>query len=280
MARKPYGRKEPIISNVMWRNLLVQSAYQLTVLLTLYFRGCEIWGMQDAEPIYELFPPPSPPGPPPLPAGAARAPGGMPPPPPPLAALMPGGITISPTPRPVATAANGFVAGYNTQRGCPPERWPASKGGHRLNSVERLTFHDWNTITCFIFNAFVWCQVFNEVNVRSMERVNVFSGLLSNRIFVGVLLATAVVQFIIVEFAGDFAQTIHLSWRYWIASLIIGFVSMPIAALAKLIPVPEEPNLATVIVPGFLRGRTVVENECAADLELEKGTGGDRVVQA
>jgi len=40
MDRKPYGRTEAIISNIMWRNLLVQAAYQLIVLFVLYFSGC------------------------------------------------------------------------------------------------------------------------------------------------------------------------------------------------------------------------------------------------
>ncbi|KAG8651738.1 hypothetical protein MANES_06G017700v8 [Manihot esculenta] len=39
MHRSPVGRREPLITNIMWRNLLIQAAYQVTVLLILNFRG-------------------------------------------------------------------------------------------------------------------------------------------------------------------------------------------------------------------------------------------------
>ncbi|XP_009128346.1 calcium-transporting ATPase 10, plasma membrane-type isoform X1 [Brassica rapa] len=42
MDRDPVGRKEPLITNIMWRNLLVQAMYQVTVLLVLNFRGISI----------------------------------------------------------------------------------------------------------------------------------------------------------------------------------------------------------------------------------------------
>lgn len=42
MIRPPVGRREPLITNIMWRNLLIQAAYQVTVLLILNFRGRSI----------------------------------------------------------------------------------------------------------------------------------------------------------------------------------------------------------------------------------------------
>ncbi|XP_023537316.1 calcium-transporting ATPase 10, plasma membrane-type-like [Cucurbita pepo subsp. pepo] len=39
MDRTPVGRSEPLITNIMWRNLLIQAFYQVTVLLVLNFRG-------------------------------------------------------------------------------------------------------------------------------------------------------------------------------------------------------------------------------------------------
>ncbi|PIN22072.1 Calcium transporting ATPase [Handroanthus impetiginosus] len=44
MEKHPVGRTEPLISNVMWRNLLAQALYQIAVLLTLQFRGESILG--------------------------------------------------------------------------------------------------------------------------------------------------------------------------------------------------------------------------------------------
>ncbi|PIA43678.1 hypothetical protein AQUCO_01800024v1 [Aquilegia coerulea] len=42
MHRSPVGRREPLITNIMWRNLLVQALYQVIVLLVLNFMGKNI----------------------------------------------------------------------------------------------------------------------------------------------------------------------------------------------------------------------------------------------
>uniref|UniRef100_A0A1D1XC54 Calcium-transporting ATPase n=2 Tax=Anthurium amnicola TaxID=1678845 RepID=A0A1D1XC54_9ARAE len=42
MDRPPVGRREPLITNIMWRNLIVQALYQVTVLLILNFGGRSI----------------------------------------------------------------------------------------------------------------------------------------------------------------------------------------------------------------------------------------------
>ena len=39
------GRTEPLITNIMWRNLVAQALYQLVVLLTLQFKGESIFGV-------------------------------------------------------------------------------------------------------------------------------------------------------------------------------------------------------------------------------------------
>ncbi|CAL0327895.1 unnamed protein product [Lupinus luteus] len=45
MDRRPVGRREPLITNIMWRNLLIQAMYQVSVLLVLNFRGVSILGL-------------------------------------------------------------------------------------------------------------------------------------------------------------------------------------------------------------------------------------------
>ncbi|CAL9779926.1 unnamed protein product [Musa acuminata subsp. burmannicoides] len=42
MDRTPVGRREPLITNIMWRNLIFQALYQVTVLLVLNFGGRSI----------------------------------------------------------------------------------------------------------------------------------------------------------------------------------------------------------------------------------------------
>ncbi|CAL5210477.1 unnamed protein product [Lathyrus oleraceus] len=151
MHRSPVGRREPLITNIMWRNLIVQALYQITVLLVLNFAGESILPKQD-------------------------------------------------------TRAHGFQVK--------------------------------NTL---IFNAFVMCQVFNEFNARKPDEMNVFRGVTKNRLFMGIIGVTFILQIIIIEFLGKFASTVRLHWSLWLASILIGLVSWPLAIAGKLIPVPKTP---------------------------------------
>ncbi|XP_022149628.1 calcium-transporting ATPase 9, plasma membrane-type isoform X2 [Momordica charantia] len=42
MHRSPVGRREPLVTNIMWRNLIVQALYQVGVLLVVNFHGTDI----------------------------------------------------------------------------------------------------------------------------------------------------------------------------------------------------------------------------------------------
>ncbi|XP_071711194.1 calcium-transporting ATPase 1-like [Rutidosis leptorrhynchoides] len=92
-------------------------------------------------------------------------------------------------------------------------------------------------LNTLIFNCFVFCQVFNEISSREMEKIDVFKGILKNYVFLAVLTATVVFQIIIIEFLGTFANTSPLTLSQWFASVTIGFLGMPIAAGVKMIPV-------------------------------------------
>ncbi|KAH0738909.1 hypothetical protein KY290_037614 [Solanum tuberosum] len=45
MKKKPVDRTAPLITNVMWRNLMAQALYQIAVLLTLQYKGESIFGV-------------------------------------------------------------------------------------------------------------------------------------------------------------------------------------------------------------------------------------------
>ncbi|KAL3640334.1 Calcium-transporting ATPase 2, plasma membrane-type [Castilleja foliolosa] len=91
-----------------------------------------------------------------------------------------------------------------------------------------------NTI---IFNTFVFCQLFNEVNSREMEKINVLKGILDNYVFVSVLGSTVFFQIIIIECLGTFANTTPLTLMQWSICMFIGFLGMPIAVgLKKFFP--------------------------------------------
>ncbi|KAM0981233.1 hypothetical protein ACFX15_013851 [Malus domestica] len=80
-------------------------------------------------------------------------------------------------------------------------------------------------------------NVFNQVNSRDIEKINIFCGMFDSWIFLGVMVCTAAFQVIIVEFLGAFASTVPLSWQLWLLSILLGSVSMLVAVVLKLIPV-------------------------------------------
>ncbi|KAL3034129.1 hypothetical protein AAZX31_02G175600 [Glycine max] len=92
-------------------------------------------------------------------------------------------------------------------------------------------------LNTLIFNSFVFCQVFNEINSREIEKINIFKGMFESWIFFTVIFSTVVFQVLIVEFLGTFASTVPLSWQFWVLSVVIGAFSMPISAILKCIPV-------------------------------------------
>lgn len=147
MHSPPVGRTEPLITNVMWRNLLAQALYQIAVLLTLQFRGESIF-----------------------------------------------------------------------------------------NVSEKVK-------DTLIFNSFVLCQVFNEFNSRKLEKKNVFKGIHKNRLFLGIIGITIVLQVMMVEFLRKFADTERLNWIQWGACILIAAMSWPIGFFVKLIPVSKKPFL-------------------------------------
>lgn len=81
--------------------------------------------------------------------------------------------------------------------------------------------------------------MFNEINSREIDKINIFRGMFSSWIFLGVMISTVVFQVIIVEFLGTFASTVPLDWELWGLSIVIGLVSMPIAVVLKCIPVEK-----------------------------------------
>ncbi|KAK7346904.1 hypothetical protein VNO80_21428 [Phaseolus coccineus] len=92
-------------------------------------------------------------------------------------------------------------------------------------------------LNTLIFNTFVFCQVFNEVNSREMEEIDVFKGIWDNQVFIAVLGCTVFFQIVIVEYLGTFANTTPLSLVQWIFCLGVGYFGMPLAVRLKQIPV-------------------------------------------
>ncbi|KAF1001696.1 hypothetical protein AG4045_009983 [Apium graveolens] len=110
-----------------------------------------------------------------------------------------------------------------------------------LNLKDDGTGHAKRVKNTLIFNGFVFCQIFNEFNARKPDELNVFTRVLKNRLFVGIVGATFVLQIIIVECLGKFTDTVKLDYNQWLLSLAMGIFSWPLAVIGKFIPVPKTP---------------------------------------
>ena len=109
-----------------------------------------------------------------------------------------------------------------------------------------------------LFTTFVFCQMVNEVNARSIgNRVNVFSGVWHNLFFVAVLLFTSGCQYALVEWPSIswLVRTTSLSSDAWRKCALLAGLSLPLGGLMRLIPVTD---LATDVrqPPEFVRKLT------------------------
>jgi len=161
LLRKPYGKKGKLLTNIMIRNILGQSAFQLIVLFGILYA--------------------------------------------------------------VNAAGEHLI-------------FPGVYSGQQDAEEGRASVH-----YTILFNTFVFCQVFNEINSRKVNlQLNVFDGILTNWIFLGIILFTVGVQILIVEFGGPAIRTVGLTIDQWVYCVTIGFFSLPIGFLLRLIPVKLE----------------------------------------
>ncbi|CAH1756465.1 4762_t:CDS:2 [Entrophospora sp. SA101] len=103
--------------------------------------------------------------------------------------------------------------------------------------------HDKVVLRSIVFNTFVFLQVFNEINCRSIDdNLNVFRNIFHNHIFIIVQIVVLGGQFLIVEYGGVAFGTTKLTWYQWLVTVLIGSLSLPIGLIIRLLPnfcVPE-----------------------------------------
>jgi Ca2+-transporting ATPase len=105
----------------------------------------------------------------------------------------------------------------------------------------------------FIFNAFVWMQIFNQYNCRCLDnRFNIFEGMWRNSFFLGIQIAIVGGQLLIVFFGGAAFSVTPLNAVEWAYSVGLGAVSLPVAILVRLIP----DGFLSHLLPDFLNRKT------------------------
>ena len=86
----------------------------------------------------------------------------------------------------------------------------------------------------FVFNTFVWMQLFNEINARStrFDR-SAYAGLADSHFFIAVLIVTGLLQVGIVQYGGSFFKTVPLDGRLWLTSIGIGALVLVAGVLLR-----------------------------------------------
>jgi Ca2+-transporting ATPase len=112
-----------------------------------------------------------------------------------------------------------------------------------------------------VFNSFVWMQIFNALNNRRLDnRFNVFEGITHNLFFVGILCIMIGGQTMIVFVGGVAFSVVRLNGPQWGISIVLGFLSLPIGVIVRLIP----DELIRKCIPNFFkrkRGPKVVVSD-------------------
>ncbi|KAL6690040.1 calcium P-type ATPase [Trichoderma pleuroticola] len=110
-------------------------------------------------------------------------------------------------------------------------------------------------IETLVFNTFVWMQIFNQWNNRRLDnKFNIFEGLSRNWFFIGISTLMMGGQILIV-FVGGAAFSIakkDQSGGMWGIALVLGFLSIPVGMLIRLIP----DSFVVALVPEFFKRRS------------------------
>jgi Ca2+-transporting ATPase len=87
-----------------------------------------------------------------------------------------------------------------------------------------------------LFNVFVWLQIWNEFNCRSVRyHRNPFRGLFESRTFLAIVGIIVVLQVLLIEFGGQVFSTVALSWRDWFVSVALGATVLVVGAAIRLV---------------------------------------------
>jgi len=147
------------------------------------------------------------------------------------------------------------------------------KGGKHLDFLDFEGHHGDDRKITVIFNTFVFMQLFNEINCRRLEdEKNVFQNFFANWIFIAVIIGTAIVQFLLVQFCGAFAKTTALDAGQWFFCIGIGAFSIPWAIVLRFIPVPDEHSRETKVPVDALSAEEAETLLAGKGFEMKEGT--------
>lgn len=109
-------------------------------------------------------------------------------------------------------------------------------------------YHNHSRHFTFIFNAFVFLQVFNFICCRRIkDELNFFNRICASKLFWIICLLIVVLQALVITFGGRFFQVYKyygLTPLQWVISVGIGAMTMPVSLFLRLLPFakPEVTN--------------------------------------
>ncbi len=85
-----------------------------------------------------------------------------------------------------------------------------------------------------LFTLFVLFQLFNAFNCRELHTESIFKHLFKNKLMLGVVGLTFVLQIVIIQFAGAFFGTVSLGLNMWLKLFAMSFSVIVLSELVKL----------------------------------------------
>lgn len=86
----------------------------------------------------------------------------------------------------------------------------------------------------FLFNVFVLAQAFNLLNARATEKGDdIFLGALDTPLFFSIMFGIMIVQWLLVQIAGQFFSCTPLMFHEWVLSLLLASLSLPIGFIVR-----------------------------------------------
>lgn len=103
-----------------------------------------------------------------------------------------------------------------------------------------LKYHVYSRHLTFVFNVFVFLQIFNFFSCRKInDELNLFSGLGNNPIFWLMFAFIVIFQWSIIFFLNVYFKCYNfrgLTVQQWLISLLIGFTVVPLSIVIRLLP--------------------------------------------
>lgn len=100
------------------------------------------------------------------------------------------------------------------------------------------SYHHTDVVRSLVFNSFVMCQVFNQLNCRKVEdELNILGGILKARMFIAITVLTIIFQICFITFIPPaITKTVPLTLQQWLICIAIGAATIPLSTISRIIP--------------------------------------------